>query len=222
LLQRYPSEPSCASHVVTAVPRVDRRWPGSTIVCLATGPSLTAEDVDYCRGKVPVIAVNDAYRLAPWADALIAADASWWHAHQGVTSFAGEQWSIEHSSWARYDGRWPRIQRLQNTGEHGIETHPTGLRNGRNSGYLALNLAVLYGASRIVLLGYDMGSKGRHSHFFGHHPGAMHQHSPYPMFIAKFETAVAPLKALGIAVVNCSRATALTCFPRGELRQVLA
>ena len=36
---------------------------GGTVVCLATGPSLTKEDAEYCRDKADcVIAVNDADR----------------------------------------------------------------------------------------------------------------------------------------------------------------
>lgn len=213
-----PSPPS-----VRLSPRVARKWPQSTIVCLATGPSLAAEDVDACRGKAPVIAVNDAVILAPWADALVAADASWWHRHEGLPAFTGEKWSIEHSSWNRYRERWPEIQRLRNTGDDGIETDPTGLKNGRNSGYLAVGLAVHYGATRIVLLGYDMGApKGGPTHFFGHHPGAMNQRSPYALFLAMYQTAVQPLKALGIEVINCSRVTHLDCFPRMPLAEALA
>jgi hypothetical protein len=203
--------------------RVDRQWPGSTVVCLATGPSLTAADVDYCRGKARVIAVNDAYRLAPWADALIGADASWWLTHRGVPSFAGEKWSVQHNTWGRIHERFPDVKRLKNTGTHGIETHPSGLRNGGNSGYLALNLAVHYGAARIVLLGYDMGHrKGGKRHFFGNHPGAMDQQSPFAQFIRAYETAVRPLADLGISVVNCSRSTYLTCFPRAPLADALS
>jgi hypothetical protein len=41
-----------------------------TVVCLASGPSLVAEDVDYVRGKATVLAINDAIRLAPWAEAI--------------------------------------------------------------------------------------------------------------------------------------------------------
>lgn len=180
------------------------------------------EDVNLCRDRCDaVIVVNDAYRLAPWADALVAADASWWHAHDGVNGFTGEKWSVSHNSWRRYQGRWPDVQLLKNTGERGIETDPSGLRTGRNSGYLALNMAVHYGASRIVLVGYDMGHrKGQPQHFFGPHPGAMSQTSPYPMFCEMYESAVAPLKQLGVEVINCSRSTALTCFPRRPLADV--
>jgi hypothetical protein len=208
--------------VDVVAPRVARRWPSSTIVCAASGPSLTEADLAYVRGKAPLIAVNDVYRLAPWADALVAADASWWLAHEGVPGFAGEKWSIEHVSWSRLKDRWPDVKRLKCTGHDGIETEPTGLRSGRNTGALAIGLAVHYGASLIVLLGYDMGhSADGPSHFFGHHKGSMRQSSPYGLFKAKLQTMVAPLKALNIAIVNCSRTTALECFPRQPLESVL-
>ena len=87
---------------------VPKAWSGETVVVIATGPSLTAEDVDYCRGKARVIAINDAYTLAPWADALYATDAKWWHWHRGVASFTGAKWSMEHSAWGTHraqDGR---------------------------------------------------------------------------------------------------------------------
>lgn len=110
---------------------------------------------------------------------------------------------------------------LRNTGNTGIETHRAGLRTGRNSGAAAVNLAVHFGVSRIVLLGYDMGHEGGPSHFFGEHPERLRAQSPYPSFIEKFREMAAPLKAAGVEVVNCSVSSALECFRRAPLREVL-
>ena len=49
---------------------IARRWPDETIVCAASGPTLTAADLAYARRRAPVVAVNDAIRLAPWAPVL--------------------------------------------------------------------------------------------------------------------------------------------------------
>lgn len=198
---------------------VPREWPDQTIVCIATGPSLTADDVDYCRGKARVIAINDAYTLAPWADALYATDANWWHWHRGVPEFVGPKWSLEHSQWSRYRVMYPDVQRLQNTGPDGLERQPTGLKNGRNSGYAAINLAYHYGASRIVLLGYEMQRTGGRGHFFGEHPNK--STSPYDQFRRRFQALVKPMAKSGISVVNCSRNSALEWFPKRPLREVL-
>lgn len=177
-------------------------------VLIGGGPSLTREDVESVRGRAFVIAINDAYKLAPWADVLYAADQKWWNWHDGVPSFAGEKYAIESSDPVT----WPGVCVLRNTGPLGLETEPWGLRAGHNSGYQAINLAVHLGAKRIVLLGYDMApaDDGR-SHWFGEHPDRTV--SPYPQMRAAFDTLVEPLQALGVEVFNCSRHTALLTFP---------
>ncbi len=55
--------------------RVERLWPDATVVCIASGPSLTQSQVDYCRGKARVAVVNNNWEKAPWADVLYGADA---------------------------------------------------------------------------------------------------------------------------------------------------
>lgn len=198
-------------------PSVPVLHPGGTVLCIGGGPSLTTADVERCRGRVAgAIAINDAYRLAPWADVLYAADERWWTWHQGAPDFTGRKYSLQPGA-----ARWPGVQVLQNTGDDGLETEPTGLKTGRNGGYQAINLAVHLGAVRVLLLGYDMGpdATGR-THWFGDHPQRIE--SPYATFLAKFERMVTPLSQLGIEVFNCSRRTALTVFPCRSLDEVLA
>jgi len=109
---------------------------------------------------------------------------------------------------------------LRNTGASGLEHDPTGLKNGRNSGYQAMNLAVHFGVTRIVLLGYDMapGKEGR-AHWHTDHPVRLA--SSYRHFRKQFETLLAPLAKVGVEVVNCTRRTALECFPCAPLESVL-
>ncbi len=203
--------------MVTA-PIVPRIWGGATVVLLASGPSLTPEDVASCRGRATVLAVKDAIRLAPWADGLYGCDASFWHRHQGFPTFAGLKYSIDPNA-----ARWPGVTILRNTGERGLELDPTGLRTGRNSSYQALNLAVHLGASRILLLGLDMGhSPCSPKYFFGDRPSDQQQASPWASMLELWPTLVAPLAALGVEVINCSRVSAVTAFPRLALHEALA
>ena len=197
-------------------PFVPRLCPAGTVVCVATGPSLTADDVTYCRDKAFVIAINDAYRLAPWAGLVYGCDAKWWNWHKEVA-----KWPCLKFGLKAVDLNFPAgVALLENTGITGLERKPTGLRNGKNSGYQAINVAVHLGASRILLLGYDMklGPGGR-SHFFGEHPDGLKP--TISNFVGLFESIVEPLKKRHIEVVNCSRQTALTCFPRMPIEAAL-
>jgi len=190
---------------------VPRLWPGETVVCIGTGPSVTQADVDTCRDRARVIVVNDAYRLAPWADVLYAADDKWWGWHKGAPGFSGLKYTIEPCRHA-----WPGLQVLRNAGPHGLETNPSGLRTGYNSGYQAINLAVHLGASRVVLLGYEMSG----DHYFGSHPDKTRP--PFGPCLKAFATLPAPLAAAGVEVFNCSRNTALKVFPCPSLREALS
>ena len=201
--QTYPAVPTLSA--------------GGTAVCVATGPSLTAADVAYCRGRALTVVVNDAWLLAPWADALIASDAAWWKFHKGAPGFHGLKFSLEPAA-----ASVPGVTVLRNTGDKGIETDPTGLRTGRNTGAAAINLAVHLGARRILLLGYDMQARDEaHSHFFGGHPQGLRGNSPYALFRTMIGTMVEPLTAAGVTVINCTRETALECFPRQPLEAAL-
>lgn len=199
------------------VTRVPALCPGGTVVCLGGGPSLAGEDVEYVRGKATVVAINDSWRLAPWADALLASDAAWWRHYKGVPDFRGLKFCLEPGASV-----FPDVTVLRHTGDAGLETDPTGVRTGRNSGAAAINLAVHFGAARILLLGYDMQAKCEaKSHWFGGHPRGLRGNSPYPLFRAMMDTMAPALAAAGVSVINCSRDTALTCFPRQPLREVL-
>lgn len=192
---------------------VPRLWPGGTVACLATGPSLTQADVDLVTARVDgVIAVNDAVRLAPRADILYACDGRWWKWHDGVPTFTGLKFALKSDArhWESHG-----VQVLKDGGLEGLDLRPGYIRRGHNSGFQAINVAVHAGAARILLLGYDM----RGGHFFGRHPD-----NSAPQFAAclpLFQTLVAPLAAAGVEVINCTRKTAITCFRRAPLEQAV-
>lgn len=215
------------SAVATPVRRALPRLAEATgvVVCMATGPSMTAEDVDYVRGKATVVVVNDAHRLAPWAEVLYSSDRYWWAHHKAVPSFAGLRATIEYSP-GRYAAELlkvaPEMHFLRNTGHDGIETHPDGIRTGRqNSGGAAVNVAVHLGATRIVLLGYDCGATTGKRHFFGDHPSPLSNNHNYPTWRLGFDQMAAPLLRLGVSVVNCTPVTSISAFPCAPLRDTL-
>ncbi len=198
---------------MTTVPKL---WTAATCVILAGGPSLCHEDVAFCRDRAPVLAIKDTVTLAPWAACLYACDAKWWKHYGPALTFAGPKYALEAAA-----APWAAV--LRNTGETGLDPDPSGLRTGRNSGYQAINLAVHLGAARILLLGYDMQPTAGRDHWFGPRPRSYWTvPPPYATFLRLFPSLVAPLAALGIAVINCSRVSALTVFPRQSLAEALA
>ncbi len=207
---------------MTAPYAVPRLWPGATVACLGGGPSLSQTQVDACRGRARIVAVNDAYKLAPFADVLYGCDWRWWRKHGGAPDFAGLKVTLSNSRGHLDD--YPDIKVVENTGSEGLELEPTGLRTGRNGGYQAVNLAVHLGAARILLIGYDMkaDAHGR-THWFGDHDEWPTRASIYAnVMVPCFATLLPPLAALGVAVVNCTPGSALDAFPHAPLEDALA
>lgn len=192
-------------------------WPGATAVVLATGPSMSQEVADSVRGKARAIAVNDAFRLAPWADALYAADWMWWrHYKDEALKFAGLKVSIGT------DCPYGEVFALAKGGDDGFDTRPTHLRTGKNSGYQAVHLAAHFGARRILLCGFDMRVVRKRSHYFGDHPDELRNEKLYEVFCKYFERVAPAYRHRGIEVINCTPGSALTCFPHQSLEEALA
>ncbi len=95
--------------------------------------------------------------------------------------------------------------------------------DGGNSGFQAINLAAQFGASRILLVGFDM-SLARGVHWHGLHPRGLN--NPSPANIARWrrvlDAAAPAYAAAGVEVINCSAESALTAYPKRSLREALA
>lgn len=140
---------------------------------------------------------------------LYACDDNWWkrYYHEVSAEFAGELWTQDNRAAQLYG-----LKRMPGIGAPGLGR--TQIHWGGNSGYQAINLAYLWGAARIVLLGYDMKRTGGKSHWFGDHPKGLSGNSPYTKWVENFDRLAADLRDEGVRVVNATRETALTCFDR--------
>lgn len=200
-------------------PPVPRLWPGETVAILAGGPSLTADQVDYVRGKARVIAINNAYRLAPWADALYACDGEWWDSYR--PEFAGLK--ITQDAAAAQKHGLLHVP-LSNQPATGISLDPQFIHSGRNGGYQALNLSVhLAGPGLRILLGYDMKRANGRRHWHADHGPGMKNPDEFlfQLWIDAYDTARLDLHRAQVNVVNASPDSALLCFPRKPLQDVL-
>lgn len=175
---------------------------------------------DACEGHC--IAVNDAYRLFPNANALYAGDGDWWDVHRGVPGFAGEKWTSHDK---RGNDNLARAERyglnliLGRPGE-GFSANPSVIHYGSNSGFQAINLAILFGATRIILVGFDMTASNRKRHFFGDHPEPLGNTAKYESFIPEFRRAAKRLPP-HIEIINATPDSRLDCFPRLSLSEAL-
>lgn len=222
---------------------VPRMWDGATVAILATGPSLTEEDVQDLSYEVQwpnFLAIHLSYRLVqPVAtdDMLFAADPhrSWRH-YPELVEFPGLKACLlgrhrpdrepapEKVEEARRLHEEHGVKVLRHLAEHvGLSDDP-GVVRGNNGIHQGINIAVLAGAKRILLLGADL-KPGPGGELYWHgekHPWQeVYARLNFPAQIASIETTVAPLRERGIEVLNLCLDSALTCFPRVTLKEAL-
>lgn len=157
----------------------------------------------------------------PWASVLYACDGKWWRSEDGIK--AREEF---HGLKVTQDPQADELglhRVIHSDGVNKILTDPPGtIGAGGNSGFHALNLAVQFGARRIILLGYDMSTENG-IHWHGPHKGNIGDPQPSTVngWVKHYEDNAGLIKSLGVEVINCSPGTALTCFQKRDIREVM-
>jgi len=155
--------------------------------------------------------------MALWADILYACDGAWWkkYIEDVLLRFKGELWTQDIPAAAQYG-----LNRVDGARAEGLGKDK--IYYGANGGYQAVNLAYLFGAKKIILLGFDMKrGENKKSHWHGDHPGPLNKDMPIKTWIKNFSKLAEDLKSEQVEVINSTRDTALECFKKIDLEVAL-
>ncbi|MGV8925714.1 MAG: hypothetical protein ACOH2G_08565 [Ewingella sp.] len=172
-------------------------------IILASGPSLCAEDVTAALASGwPVIAVNNTWERAPGCSVIYAGDVEWWEKYRAVIDSPAERWTCHPRAAQRF----------------GLHLHVA--KGAYNSGQRAIQFAAGQGAQRVILLGFDC-SLSNGTHWHGDHSGLR---NPTECSIGRWQRHFTELAGslAHISIINASRSTSLTCFPKQTLSAALA
>lgn len=195
-----------------------------TAIILASGESaLGAIRSGETAKHFPILCVSDGYRICPAGGGepgwryLYAADQRWWDGHAETIRriFQGEGWTQDKVAAERYG-----LKHIRVVSEPGLSLEPTHVKAGGfigNSGAQAINLAVLWGAKRLVLVGFDMDG----GHFFGEHPKGIHRDTDFRTFVRGMCDLALGLARARVTVLNASPKSKLPYWPRMTLPQAL-
>lgn len=158
----------------------------------------------------------------PDVDILYACDQKWWQHHLDNVrkTFKGRLITQYHNKDSEKFAKQHGLEAFEGT--HGDGLGPDKMRFGSNSGCQAINVAYLLSIRewnihpRIILLGYDMGNTGGKAHWFGNHPKGF-TNGNYKGFVVRYDKLSDDARRLGVQIINCSRTTNLTQFPRATI-----
>lgn len=183
-------------------------WKDQTAVIVASGPSAQTVDLSLAKGRARFIAVNNSYRLCPWTDVLYAHDYKWWKDADGAPDFEGVKYAGEIRAKEDFGVNHINVRRYCDQ----ILLGGDEIGSCANSGFQAMNLAALFGARKIILVGFDMESRNG-SHWHGDHERLDNpKETTFAMWRKAMNGAAAQIEALGIKVY-LGTPSALSSYP---------
>lgn len=199
--------------------------PADTWVCIASGPSLFFEDVEYCRLRGYSMATcNSSWPLVRDAKIFHACDKKWWDANIWDVGFDCFLLDVEQT--------WTGSREIANVHEDikmaerkeygGWSDEPgvvySGGQGAGNTGYQLIQIVGWRKPERILLLGYDMQPDDS---------GAMHWHDDYPEGMHNMPNTERQLpyyndmaRDCPYQIINCTRSTVIKSFPQVPLREL--
>ena len=212
---------------------LERIFCGRTVALIATGPSLTPQQVDAARRKGFALAgCNNVWEMVPDLELLYACNEGWWNYYwsEALARHPAQKWTTNAQAAQKYGLNW-----IAERNRPGLSKDPTVIHHGHGSGYSLLNLAYLMGAARIVLLGYDLryapnysgamkqvGSSPRH--YFAEYPEPL-RHWPKQQVVNGVHVGLLELyrgvaKQNAVEIINCTPGSALDCFARSDIESL--
>jgi hypothetical protein len=204
---------------------VPRLFEGATVYVIGGGPSLATFNAERIRGRGRVIAVNEVALpgaepwRAPWADIAYWSDRRWhdWN-RERLAGFAG---GLRITAMGQRKPAAVAVDHWLLRDRKGEFSTDASRLCGACSGGMALNLAALLGASRCVLVAFDMRTVNGLSHGHDRHKRPSNTARYAKVFVPAIERMAPHLARAGIEVVNATPGSALKAFPIASLESLL-
>lgn len=144
---------------------------------------------------------------------MYACDYDWWKHNIASLTFNGERWTQDLRAYREFGLSWVLGSSKSGLGSDCVHF-------GGNSDYQAINLAYLWGAKRIILLGFDAKPINDKHHWFGQHPKELKQVQPYDIWLQHYPKLAKELLAENVEVINCSMDSAITSFKKLDIQKI--
>lgn len=196
-------------------------WRGKTAAIIASGPTAKNAPIHLLRDRgVKFIAIKNNIELCPWADVVYDCDGVWFRNVGGLPDYKGLKLSYSDQACSQFsDIRKISIKMIDKI----LVDEPGLVGSGKNSGFQSLNIEVQFGATRIILVGYDM--HGRDGvHWYGRNVGPGMNNpddNNFSQWVRALDAAAPDLHRLGVEVANVSPTSMLRGFPHTTIERTI-
>ncbi len=171
-----------------------------------------------------VIGVNISFMLGDWVSVLYFCDTSFYRVyHKEINAFHNLKVTCVNHLPRTMLPSTRNIKRLRRDMRKGLGRDPGLIQWNYNSGVAAMNFATHAGVKRIILLGFDMKPLEGKTHY---HSGIRnYRNSTVPAtfrkFLRSFPNVATDAKKMKVEILNVSPESALTCFRKVKLEELL-
>lgn len=197
-------------------------WQEEAVAIVASGPSAKKAGAEQLKGKLKTLAIKRSVELVPFADVVYGCDAPWWRSVRGLPQFNGLKLSYDAD---QLDAAW-NVRKIKIPDKYSntlLFSEIGSVGAGGNSGFQALNLAMQFGARRILLVGFDASDRSG-AHWYGRNSWTMANNPTSDNFrrwIISFNNAAKQANTLGIEIINASEISEIRCFKKQNIEQTL-
>lgn len=197
-------------------------WDDAPAIVVGTGPSLAGFDFSRLEGLGHILAVKEAMRDLPFAEAVFGLDIPWMRRQaEYLAALRCELYLAVPDSKYRDDPTIPNATYLVRTriGDK-LSEDAAKCESGGNSGFGGLNIAYLKRAKTIFLFGYDYSADHYCPERYAHH--SRHHNARYwPRWAKIFATTLPQLSAAGVTVFNASPDSTIDAFPKVSIDEAI-
>lgn len=188
---------------------------GGRVFITASGPSLLETDPEILKNEW-VFCVNETFNRFPWAQYAAACD------REPALNLAWKEpaiWFVTRRFPGKYDKYKKTVFIRTGPPEHFFGDLTKGIHVNGTTTLFALQIADWMGFKKIYLLGLDLKEGKDRTHFYGNKPDFERLTKKHFGLMTNGFTKAA--KKIGHKVVNCSMDSALSCFEKKPLMEVL-
>lgn len=205
---------------------IPRKYPGDTAIICGTGPSITPEIINAVnRSGHRVFGANRAWEIFSNCDVVHGCNYQFWdHYWPEIKDQPFDMWT----SRPELEGKYPGLEYIEERWEDGLSTEQHWISAHHGTGPQLVNIAYLYGCTRLLLVGWDMrywGKTGPSTYtrrrYLDEDPLTINHwprtgpNGEQTGLIKEMET-IHP-EDYGIEIINCTVDSAMRCFEMGDL-----
>ena len=209
---------------------IPRKFEGEAAIVCGTGPSLNPEIIRTVNESgLRVFGANRAHEIFD-CDVVHGCNYQFWDLYWPILKDKPcDKWTTRPG----LDGRYPGLNYIEERWEDGLSREQHWIAAHHGTGPQLVNIAYLYGCTRILLVGWDMrfhGKKSRTEYEKRRYLGEdelTRNHWPMTGDNGEMEGLIREMETIkpedyGIEIINCTVGSAMQCFPFGDLNEEIA